>query len=133
MRIQSIIPLACIVAASAACSQQQPPQPQPLQKVEQPTITIDQSTFCPVDSPDPNLVMKKCKTGQKVLFKPSRWGNEQLPVIFAAAYCDLRFGVVLTTGAVTCIYLPIGEEVGQEEGAAPQANENSQPSASAKK
>lgn len=45
-----------------------------------------------------------CKPGQRVVFLPSRFGNEQLPVLFAAANCDLRYSVVLTNGGVTCIY-----------------------------
>ena len=45
-----------------------------------------------------------CKPGQRVVFLPSRFGNEQLPVLFAAANCDLRYTVVLTNGGVTCIY-----------------------------
>lgn len=45
-----------------------------------------------------------CKQGQHVVFLPSRFGNEQLPVLVAAANCDLRYSVVLTNGGVTCIY-----------------------------
>lgn len=48
-----------------------------------------------------------CKPGQKVVFLPQQFGNEQLPVMFAALNCDLRFSVALTKGAVACIYLPI--------------------------
>lgn len=46
-----------------------------------------------------------CKPGQRVVFLPDRFGNEQLPVLFAAANCDLRYSVVLTNGGVTCIFL----------------------------
>jgi hypothetical protein len=46
-----------------------------------------------------------------VAFLPDRWGNEQLPVIFAAVNCDLRYSVALTEGAVTCIYAPITPDV----------------------
>jgi len=45
-----------------------------------------------------------CKVGRKVLFLPQTFGNEQLPVLFAAINCDLRYAVALTNGAVTCIY-----------------------------
>jgi hypothetical protein len=31
-----------------------------------------------------------CKPGQKIVFLPSSWGNEQLPVLFVALNCDLR-------------------------------------------
>ena len=47
-----------------------------------------------------------CKPGQKIVFLPSSWGNEQLPVMFAALNCDLRYQVVSTKGAVACIFRP---------------------------
>ena len=47
-----------------------------------------------------------CRPGQKIAFLPKRFGNEQLPVMFAAVNCDLRHAVVITNGAVTCIFMP---------------------------
>jgi len=41
---------------------------------------INQGILCTVD----NLFPVECERGQKVLFMPPRFGNEQLPVIFAA-------------------------------------------------
>jgi hypothetical protein len=74
---------------------------------------IDQDTICHVEDFDPQVVYKACVPGQKVAFLPSRFGNEQLPVLFAAAHCDLRYSVVLTTGGVACIYKPLlGNEAG---------------------
>ncbi|MEO8121940.1 MAG: hypothetical protein ABI606_21780 [Rhodoferax sp.] len=46
----------------------------------------------------------KCKTGQTALFAPDRFGNEQLPVIFAAKYCDFNHPIALTNGAVGCVF-----------------------------
>ncbi len=46
-----------------------------------------------------------CEEGQRVVFMPQRWGNEQLPVLFASLNCDLRYSVVMTNGGVTCIHL----------------------------
>lgn len=46
-----------------------------------------------------------CKAGQRVVFMPRSWGNEQLPVMFAAMNCDLRYAVVMNNGGVTCIFL----------------------------
>jgi hypothetical protein len=40
-------------------------------------------------------------------YDPSSFGNEQLPDIFAAVNCSLRYGVALTKDAITCIYGPI--------------------------
>ncbi len=68
---------------------------------------IDQANVCEVQAWQYDVVAAACKPGQKVLFTPSRWGNEQLPVIFAAVNCDLRYSVALTNGAVACIYRPI--------------------------
>lgn len=46
-----------------------------------------------------------CKPGQRVVFMPSRFGNEQLPVMFASMNCDLRYAVAMTHGGVTCIFI----------------------------
>lgn len=62
----------------------------------------------------------KCQSGQISLFLPSRWGNEQLPVIVAAQYCDFNFPVVHTNGAVSCVFYR-GRTVFQREASkAPQ-------------
>lgn len=71
------------------------------------TLPIDQANLCEVQQWGHDDVSKQCKPGQKVVFVPQSFGNQQLPVIFAAVNCDLRFNVVLTNGAVTCIYGPI--------------------------
>lgn len=67
----------------------------------------DQNELCEVASFRVQDVARACKPGQKVVFLPESWGNEQLPVIFAAVNCDLRYQVALTKGAVTCIYGPL--------------------------
>lgn len=67
---------------------------------------IDQDSLCEVKEWQLDTTTKQCKTGQKVVYLPNSWGNEQLPVIFAAVNCDLRYSVALTEGAVTCIYYP---------------------------
>ncbi len=68
---------------------------------------INQSALCEVSGWQFDVVASACKPGQKVVFLPESWGNEQLPVIFAAVNCDLRYNVAMTKGAVTCIYGPI--------------------------
>lgn len=65
---------------------------------------INQDEICEANN---SIEVENCKPGQKVAFLPSRFGNEQLPVYFAAANCDLRYSVVQTNGGVTCIFLPI--------------------------
>lgn len=64
----------------------------------------NQTDICQTDSVG---IAANCKPGQKIVFLPRQFGNVQLPVIFAAANCDLRYSVVLTDGAVTCIFKPI--------------------------
>ncbi len=91
--------LAMAVTLLTACNQEKAePQVVP---------SIDQSNLCQVDTWVATDVASRCKLGQKVVFLPPSFGNQQLPVIFAAVNCDLRYSVALTTGAVTCIYGPI--------------------------
>ena len=71
-----------------------------------PSTGIDQVTLCEVKEWQTDAVRKTCKPGQKVIFLPRSFGNEQLPVVFAALNCDLRYEVALTNGAVTCIFNP---------------------------
>lgn len=69
-----------------------------------------------------NVVIESgCTPGQRAVFLPPRWGNEQLPVSFAAMNCDLRYSVVMTNGGVTCIYLPARSPQAAEAGAAASA------------
>ena len=97
--------VACLMVG---CTQQSAPAPQsaPTEPKSE-SETINQADLCEVQQWQPDDVAASCKAGQKVVFLPDRWGNEQLPVIFAAVNCDLRYSVVLTNGAVTCIYGPI--------------------------
>lgn len=63
-----------------------------------------------------NFDTRGCKKGDVVLYLPSQWGNEQLPVEFAGKKCDLTKQVVWTKGGVTCIYAGPGKFVdGAEE------------------
>ncbi len=56
-----------------------------------------------------------CKPGQKVLFLPNSWGNDQLPIIFAGINCDLRYSVAMNNGGVTCIYTPLTPKEKKEQ------------------
>ncbi len=73
----------------------------------QETSPINQNDLCEVDSLPLEDVAGKCKPGQKVVYLPKTFGNDQLPIIFAAIHCDLRYSVALTKGAVACIYTPV--------------------------
>lgn len=72
-----------------------------------PSLKINQESLCQVDSWQHDAVASLCSEGQKVVFLPNSFGNEQLPIIFSAVNCDLRYTVALTKGGVTCIYKPI--------------------------
>jgi len=48
--------------------------------------------------------VKKCKSGELVLFKPSRWGNEQLPLGIAGAYCDFNYQIMHNNSGLICVY-----------------------------
>ena len=67
----------------------------------------DPDRLCSVNDWQRNTVAKMCEPGEKIIFLPESFGNEQLPIIFAAVNCDLRHAVVSSKGAVTCIYRPI--------------------------
>ena len=69
-----------------------------------PVDPIDQVNLCEVKHYGPAT---SCQPGQKVVFLPASFGNEQLPILFAAINCDLRYQVALTNGAVACIYAPV--------------------------
>lgn len=68
---------------------------------------IDQSTYCEINDVTDVAARNKCKPGQKVVFMPPTFGNEQLPIVFALANCDLRYEVVQTVGGVVCIFAPL--------------------------
>lgn len=68
---------------------------------------INQTEVCEVSGWQRDSTAEVCKQGQKVVFLPGSWGNEQLPILFAAVNCDLRYTVALTNGGVACIYSPV--------------------------
>jgi len=77
----------------------------------------DQDTVCQASTLEPPT---SCKPGQKVAFLPKTWGNPQVPVLFAGMNCDLTYSVVVTEGAVTCIYRPVKTAVSEQAGASPE-------------
>lgn len=95
----SLLLAASLVTVASGCTQN--PTAGPVAPV------IDQANLCEVNAWQRDNVASVCKPGQKVVYLPSSFGNEQLPIIFAAVNCDLRYSVALTVGAVSCIYGPI--------------------------
>ena len=86
---------------------------------------IDQANLCEVNHYG---LASACKPGQKIVFLPQSFGNEQLPILFVAINCDLRYTVALTKGGVSCIYGPITPAAREE---APPAASSSPASAAA--
>lgn len=76
-------------------------------KLEVPSKVSDlnQEEPCIVNSFYKQAVSEKCERGQKVVFLPMSWGNDQLPIMFAGLNCDLRYNVVSNNGGVTCIFI----------------------------
>lgn len=72
-----------------------------------PAASINQGEICEVKGWQyDNAVAAGCKPGQKIVFLPASFGNAQLPVMFAAINCDMRYAIALTNGGVACIYEP---------------------------
>lgn len=69
---------------------------------------IDQSSVCLFDSEE---TAKQCKEGQLSFFQPSTFGNEQLPLIAAASFCDFNHQVIQTNGGVVCVFT--GQRMGK--------------------
>jgi hypothetical protein len=64
---------------------------------------------------DLNQGWDTCKEGQTLAFLPSTWGNEQLPIIATALYCDFHHPIVQNNGGVVCIYTGTRKPVAEPE------------------
>ena len=102
MRRSNLLAVALAASLLTACD-----SPSPTGSSLASAMAIDQSKVCEVTDWHHDVVKTACTPGQKVVFLPNSWGNEQLPVIFAAVNCDLRFNVAMTVGGVTCVFAPI--------------------------
>lgn len=72
---------------------------------------VDQATLCIATSWKAADNVAKCKVGQKIAFLPKSFGNEQLPIMFIALNCDVRFSVSLTNGGAACVFNPVQKVV----------------------
>jgi len=82
---------------------------------------LQQQQLCEVSGWQRDVVAAACKPGQKVVFLPRSWGNAQLPVVFAAVNCDVRYAIALSEGAVMCVYHPTLSEAATPANAASQS------------
>lgn len=62
---------------------------------------FDQSQLCVAND---DAEASKCTPGQLIFFRPTRWGNEQLPLTVAALYCDFSHQIVQNNGGVVCVF-----------------------------
>lgn len=58
----------------------------------------DPDSLCQVSFWQRDAVALVCTPGEKIVFMPKSFGNEQLPVYFAAINCDLHYPVVSSRG-----------------------------------
>lgn len=112
MKTIHVLPILIVTAVLSACTQASSPPESPDSPAGH---NVNNGQLCEVNNWRPADVASQCEPGQKVVFLPNTFGNEQLPVIFTAANCDLRYTVALTNGGVTCIYGPITlQKTGQD-------------------
>lgn len=72
---------------------------------------VDSTTLCMVNGYNVSENLKKCEKGTKIAYLPQTFGNEQLPIMFVAGHCDLRYTVSLTTGGVVCVFNPVEQVI----------------------
>lgn len=60
----------------------------------------DKSELCLIENKDDDV--SRCEDGQLLVFLPNSWGNDQLPIIVAALFCNFDYSVVYNNGGVVC-------------------------------
>jgi len=96
----NLVAVAAALSMLVGCNKAPPTSTIPQAEVS----TLKQDEYCETQE---ITAPAHCEPGQRVVFLPSRFGNEQLPVLFAAENCDLRYSVVLTNGGVTCVFIRV--------------------------
>ncbi|MGR5064696.1 lipoprotein [Photobacterium sp. DNB22_13_2] len=86
--MKRIVIITLAVLALAGCNQQA-------------NVQVDQSKLCAFST---DVEAKACKAGELAWFRPSTWGNEQLPLNVAAAYCDFNYDVMYNNAGVLCVF-----------------------------
>ena len=96
----------CIAVALGGCTDR-PAASTPVATASIPDAgpALDQGDVCFVlNYPLGMSALKTCKPGERVVFLPQQWGNQQLPIQFVSMACDLRYTIAMTNGGVVCIY-----------------------------
>jgi hypothetical protein len=63
---------------------------------------LKQNTTCLVHELD--HIVKQCKDGDILIFAPSIFGNEQLPVKVAGLVCNFEHPIVSSVGGLSCVF-----------------------------
>lgn len=72
-------------------------------------------TSCEITDINYQEAAEKCERGQRLVFLPDTWGNGQLPITAAHAFCDPHQPIVHNEAGVSCIFDPIDLESGDAE------------------
>ncbi len=89
-------PIVVMAFVLTGCRVESPqPQTAPVQS------QIDQTSVCVYTD---EQQAKLCREGQLAMFQPASFGNEQLPILAAATYCDFNYQIIHTNGAVLCVF-----------------------------
>lgn len=78
------------------------PEKQGVAELVLPKEANPQDKLCAVQSGDD--AKASCKEGQILLFRPARWGNEQLPITVSSVFCDFNHPIVWNNGGVSCVF-----------------------------
>jgi hypothetical protein len=63
---------------------------------------LKQNTTCLVHELD--HIVQQCKDGDILIFAPSIFGNEQLPVKVAGLVCNFEHPIVSSVGGLSCVF-----------------------------
>lgn len=109
MRLKGFLIGACGLLLTG-CFQHQPNTAELIDILEKVNSESErEKNLCIVNSYDLSVNQKQCQEGVRIAFLPKSFGNEQIPVIFAAVHCDHTRSIAMTNGAVSCIFSPAAE------------------------
>ena len=99
MNVAHISALGALTLGTAltACAPAGAPEPQ-------------QTAICTTNVWAPGANKGFCEEGRKIAYLPESFGNQQLPLYFIGANCDLRYSVAMSNGGAVCIFKPIDPE-----------------------
>lgn len=63
---------------------------------------LKQNQTCLVS--DTEKMIQQCKEGDILIFAPSIFGNEQLPITIAGLVCNFEYPIVTSVGGVSCVF-----------------------------